>query len=334
MALHYFAEPKRRGPSGSISSSTHSFIHLPFSCCSWRPVLVPCKPNHSPLPSPVFLPVTTSLTAFPAPITIVPPASVSRPRRPPHLTTTLLLLLLLNWFVRPHHPAVQSQSLCCALPCVHLTALGRSLIAGSCPFPCVAKPNPLPLSALKTSQEQKQLRLDPPTNQQQIALVSIHRAPAASRGFSTPFLYQGPLTHPQLVTAPPQENVAASQHKPSAKSPCIITHWVRSTNKFISTQNTTGYVRSGPSAVIALFGQPPSRPSLGVSSRNLWLLARDKPTKYLDVSGHDLSSFRLSIAPDETSCRRYFAGLTTYCHAFLDLIAAPAGASTSRSKSF
>ncbi|KAI7787051.1 hypothetical protein LA080_001143 [Diaporthe eres] len=161
--------------------------------------------------------------------TIIPPAS-----------------RLLNWF---DHAVQQSPSV-------------RLLIAGSCPFLLLCSQTSKPLrSGLQTSQEQKNNFVSPPTKQQQITLVFIHRAPAASRGFFTLFLCQGPLQHPQLGTAPPQENVAGTQHNPPGITPCIITHWDRSTNTLISTQNTTGQIRSEASAVIALFGQPPSPPS-------------------------------------------------------------------------
>lgn len=159
-----------------------------------------------------------------------------------------------------------------------------------CPLSsCVARP--AALSALRLPvcrlprNTKKTTSSRPSTNQQQIALVSIHRAPAASRGFSTPFLCQAPLQHPQLGTAPPQENVAGTPAYPPGITPCIITHWDRSTNRLISAQITTGQIRSGASAVIALFGQPPPPPSLWpVLPQFLGTLLQDKRRKYLDTS--------------------------------------------------
>lgn len=162
IALHYFAEPKRRGPSGSISTSTHSFT------CRFPAVLAPCEcalHDNSPPASPVFPPCDDHFTAFPAPITIIPLLPVVSRRCPtsnrieqsPSVCVSVCLFRSL--------PVSSSRRFCAALRCDDLTALGRqSYCRHLLPsFPGVARPA-FPLSALRLQtfpRSKKQLRLAP-----------------------------------------------------------------------------------------------------------------------------------------------------------------------------
>lgn len=209
-------------------------------------------------------------------------------------------------------PASRGAALFCGvLRCDNLTALGRSLIAGSCPLLCSQASS---LSALRLPKDQKttssrRRRPSRQINQQQIALVSIHRAPAASRGFFTPFLYKGPSQQPQLGTAPPQENVAASQHNLRALR--------RASSRIGIARPTSSSRPRTPLGTPARDHLPLShcsvnlrhhRPSASPPAISA-AFSQDKRTKYLDVSGYDFCYCRLPIAADETSCRSSLVGL-------------------------
>lgn len=161
------------GPS-TISPSQNAVVHPdPYRVrpihspavflLSWRPVRVPCKLLSTP--SPVFPPCDDLFTVLvPTPITIIPPASVSRPRRPsPHrldrarhtvqssqkLTVISLPCLALRpALLRCACAVVCFAVLCCGcavLPCDPSSNwVGPQSYCRQLPF-CVAKPNPLPL---------------------------------------------------------------------------------------------------------------------------------------------------------------------------------------------
>lgn len=112
------------------------FIHLPFSCCSWRPVRVPLHRTLHPILQ--SLPPCDELsTASPNPITIIPPASVSRPGSSPtpHLHTRRWYYCLI-WFIPPRRPTSLP-------PSVSLPALSRPVVravvrCGDCAVLCCA----------------------------------------------------------------------------------------------------------------------------------------------------------------------------------------------------
>lgn len=220
--------------------------------------------------------MTTSLQHPQPRSTTVPPASVSRPRpRPPHADTPARWLSL-----RPAscvlRPASRGALCCGVLRCDNLTALGRSLIAGSCPLLCSQASS---LSALRLSQDQKTTssrRRRRPPDKPAADCTRIHPSRCGCvSGLFYPVSLQGPIAAAPIGDRAPARKRRCISAQPPGITPCIITHWDRSTNKFISTQNTAGHARSGPSAVIALFGQPPPPPALCLSSRNFGrLLAR------------------------------------------------------------